>query len=589
MSRASSLSPVLSSLLVAAGGPEPGLCTFRADTAQVEPLVGLPIGRSVYAVNISAAGDMLAIGDRLGGIEVRSWWQAAGQARLVDVASLNQGAAILSLCLLDDRHLAVADVAGRCLLWQVSDPTAPPMHLEVDGAVICSLVRLGQGQMLGLSADGRLLLWSTSDGGLIGTIPGPRPPRQLSLVRLCPWPALGAVVYSAADGSLMTCRFDDPSPKGRPAHDGAFYACIVVGDRLYSIGSQDGRLKVWQADGRKPIEEYAVARGIVSGQIVPDDSGRLLLVDRRGTAGIYSLGAILLDILNPAGQPPSETGCELVPRDRTYRPPKLGADLDLNEGRVVRRCLAADPARRYQTVGELLDDLDGRGGRQQAVAEATDLWQAACSCVAESDLVGAARMCGRLVRDYPGFAEAGAMLQEIRTRDDQAGKLYAVVERGMNSWPLADLITVLGEAIAIYPDHPAGLPVQIQLEIRTRQYRDAMATGLGLAGRGRWQTARTWFDRARQFNPGAMAAEAPAHFVATVLDHVGQTRALIDDAMATGHWDRAMRLARQADRYAETTAHAISSPRGGPGQWTLTRPAPRRQTTRRGSATTRCL
>lgn len=283
-------------------------------------------------------------------------------------------------------------------------------------------------------------------------------------------------------------------------------------------------------------------------------------------ADIYSLGAILLDILGPAGRPPSETGCAMVPRDRTYRPPELGADFGPNEARVVRRCMEADPARRYQTVRELLDDLDGRNERQQAVAEVTDLWQAACRCVAESDLVGAARLCGRIVRDHPRFAEAGAMLQEIQARHDQAGRLYEIVERGINSWPLADVITVLAEAIAIYPNHPAGLPVQIQLEIRTRQYRDAMATGLGLAGRGQWQTARAWLDRARQLNPGAMAAEAPSHLVATVLDHVGQARALIDAAVATGHWDRAMSLAREADRYAETTAGAISSPSGGPGQ-----------------------
>ena len=323
MSRESSHNPFLSSLLLGTGGPEPGLWTFGSDTVQVESLVGLPSGRSVYAVDINAAGDLLAIGDRLGGIEVRSWLQAADQGRLSDVASLNQGAPILSVCLLDGRRLAVADVAGRCLLWQLSDPMAPPTYLKVDGAVICSLVRLGQGQMLGLSADGRLLLWSMPDGGLIGTIPGPRPPRQLSLVRLCPWPALGAVVYPAADGSLMACPFDEPSPKGRPAHDGAFYACIAVGDQLYSIGSHDGRLKVWQADGRKPIAEYAVTPGIVSGQIVPDDSGRLLLVDRRGTAGTYGIGSGSVGLLRRLGGTghrtvfgPGPEGRELLARHR---------------------------------------------------------------------------------------------------------------------------------------------------------------------------------------------------------------------------------------------------------------------------------
>ena len=71
---------------------------------------------------------------------------------------------------------------------------------------------------------------------------------------------------------------------------------------------------------------------------------------------IYSLGIILFELLD--GSVPFEGNLdELKEKHLTYKPPSLDGLL-APWGRIVNRCLAKEPSKRYPSVNELLADLD---------------------------------------------------------------------------------------------------------------------------------------------------------------------------------------------------------------------------------------
>jgi serine/threonine protein kinase len=99
----------------------------------------------------------------------------------------------------------------------------------------------------------------------------------------------------------------------------------------------------------------------------PDDPTTRDAVDRR--SDIYSLGVVLYELLTgrrPFDQPPDGAGLTTVLRvlaqgRRAGAPSPRAAcpDVPAALDRVVRRCLAPDPAQRYQTGADLARALDG--------------------------------------------------------------------------------------------------------------------------------------------------------------------------------------------------------------------------------------
>ena len=298
---------------------------------------------------------------------------------------------------------------------------------------------------------------------------------------------------------------------------------------------------------------------------------------------LYSLGVILYEILHPRGRRPFYGSREQLYQQHTQTPPPALPDTDPAAAQVIDRCLQKDPAARYQGVEDLLADLEGEGpepigpGTQdgddpagpedQAVAQVEEIWDAACRAEAEDRLNEAQRLCRQIVEQHPGarasadqsdlHAQARRMLEQIEERSRQAAELYAILSQGMDRDSLDQQCQMLAEAVAIYPDHPAGRVVQIKLRAKSQRYRQAMEGGLKAAAGGDWATAVSLFQTARDLNPGSLDAEGPLGFATDVVRQAEDSRHQIDAAIQAGDRRRALALAERFDTWIARLTHAL--------------------------------
>ena len=281
---------LISSLILGAGGSEPGVQILPSNGTEAFGLAELPHGHSVYAIDVDAESGLISLGTRGGRIELLSWLDDGESFQIQRTHSLLHGAPVLLVCLLGGSQLATTDTAGRCLLWQPALDPNSPQSLEANGGCICSLLRLPNNKLLGLSAEGRLLLWDIGNGGrLLSTMDAPVPPEILALVRLLYWPAQHAAVYPAGDGRLVTYNLTEMQVRTCSAHEGGFYAILTEGDKLHTIGKSDGLLKSWQDMDGSSSQQLEAPQGIISGHILVGNSPRALLIGEAGEAGVYSL------------------------------------------------------------------------------------------------------------------------------------------------------------------------------------------------------------------------------------------------------------------------------------------------------------
>jgi len=287
-------------LLIGTGGLNPGLWIIRSDNLSAESLLHFPSSHSVYALYIDAEGKRFAIGDRAGNIHVYSWPGMSTAAVPEKLFHLIQGAPVLSVCLTGESMLASSDTLGRCLLWHPMEDKDHPAFLEGDGFPICSISRLDEDRIAGLSAGGSLLIWDTHRKILSESLAGPRPLRKLGFVKLVHWPNHDAVVYPTEEGLLASVTLSTLSLQIHEAHSGPLSACIADGEKLYTLGELDGRMKTWTwgATGCTLVRSGSAPKGIVSGEPLDDMPRKLLLINSEGEAAVYSFDDASLHVIH---------------------------------------------------------------------------------------------------------------------------------------------------------------------------------------------------------------------------------------------------------------------------------------------------
>jgi len=276
-----------SNILMGKGGNEPGLDLYGALSGVRETILSLEKRQSIYAVGISPNGNIIVVGTKTGEIYWLSLEKTNLESYHYSAQHLTSGAPILSLCFVNVSTIAVADTAGRCLLWQFREDTQPT-ELCTDNRVIYSLFLLDSMHLAGLSLPGTLLIWDLSDRKLVKTLKIPGPPQELmALIKPVYWAVAESWVWPGQHGSIVLYKWKRNEFHTVCAHEDDVYVTLVCNDQLLTIG-RDGSLKCWRTAHNAPIKSYETPRGIISGIAWDDGQIHMVLINDAGEAGIYS-------------------------------------------------------------------------------------------------------------------------------------------------------------------------------------------------------------------------------------------------------------------------------------------------------------
>jgi serine/threonine protein kinase len=153
---------------------------------------------------------------------------------------------------------------------------------------------------------------------------------------------------------------------------------ILLNDRGEPLVSDFGLAKL--LDGNNDLTRSLTTFG-TAGFIAPEQAGDAA-VDLTPAADVYSLGAVLFNVL--AGRPPflGSNPVSVIRQASETQAPKLRSlapSLDRDLETICARCLERDPKARYQSAGDLADDLerwlDGRPIVARPVSPPARIWR----------------------------------------------------------------------------------------------------------------------------------------------------------------------------------------------------------------------
>ncbi|HBG25746.1 MAG: hypothetical protein A2Y10_20285 [Planctomycetes bacterium GWF2_41_51] len=195
---------------------------------------------------------------------------------------------------------------------------------------------------------------------------------------------------------------------------------------------------------------------------------------------IYSLCVVLYEIIHPECKTPFEGNFDFQRYQHVQVPiPEIITDNQMLK-QIIEKGLQKKSDKRYQNIAQLLQDLDGGEAvpedesNQDSEQIIEELWNEALSKIQEPDFDSAILLCNRIIEIDPNNSNASAALRELNSRFEKAQQFYTAIKNAMDTEPMDDLITLLLEAVNIYPNHPDGHLVQTQLACRSAQYADKM-------------------------------------------------------------------------------------------------------------------
>ncbi len=222
--------------------------------------------------------------------------------------------------------------------------------------------------------------------------------------------------------------------------------------------------------------------------------------------------------------------------------------------RVLECCLSSDPRRQFEDALELVQALEDESMAWDAEdrASRSDAWRDIEFTMASGDLTTAALECELFLKTWPDDRRAQALRTTLQARYADADRLYSRIERELDAGPLGRMLDLLQQAVQLYPDHPSGVGVQIQIASAAREFKNCMRSGVELLKQGAWEASLQCFQRAHALDQGSPPVMRALEFATSVVQHVRTARAEIDDAVRRRDKSMALAHARALDSHLET-------------------------------------
>ncbi len=229
-------------------------------------------------------------------------------------------------------------------------------------------------------------------------------------------------------------------------------------------------------------------------------------------ADIYSLGVILFELLHPDSQTPFIGTYDQLERIHSSAEAPKFYGIDEGLASIVSACLNKNPEDRYQSVWDLLEDIEYGYCRNQAVRFKADseqdrseqideILQTATLNFLQKKFNEAFKDSERVLSIDAGNLKAMQLREELQRRFDQAEQIYQILERLIQEQcDLNELIRLLHEAVNIYPNHPAGHVIQTRIAIKASEYKNLMQQGRAALRAEHWESALELFEKAYQLN-----------------------------------------------------------------------------------------
>jgi hypothetical protein len=109
------------------------------------------------------------------------------------------------------------------------------------------------------------------------------------------------------------------------------------------------------------------------------------------------------------------------------------------------------------------------------------------------------------------------------------------------------------QAVAIYPEHPAGAVPQKKLEAKAIELRKALEKAVEEMKKESWEPALLWFEKAMQLDPHNVQLCTTTE----ILSHIKSIRRDINQAFIQNDFDNARRLASFVDTIVEEMRESI--------------------------------
>lgn len=270
---------------------------------------------------------------------------------------------------------------------------------------------------------------------------------------------------------------------------------------------------------------------------------------------IYSLGIILYELVHPKCRPPFEGSPARLRELHANAPPPPVPDVPENLAHVIERCLDKDPDNRYQSVKEIIMQLEHNDGasKVESSEELEEVWNKAQESFSRGDLNEASTYLEKMLSLDPDHETARELRNKIKERFDQAELSYRMITEDLEGNELDTLTDRLEEAIAIYPEHPSGILPQKRIEKRAKNLREALEKAGTSMNKGLWEQALHWIERATQLDPHNVQLGPTIE----VLAHIKSIRSDINQALILNDFDNAMHLARFADAIVDEMKKSI--------------------------------